>query len=155
MGHKRNVVHRDIKPENFKFRTPRCEPQELVLLDFGLAMQLDDERPDKTRCNVEYVGTADYASPEMVPRQATCSLTGATLKASDMWSAACVTFALIIGATPFGSKSGNPLQTLQAIYSSPLRFPSRNRYLSPQFKDFCTRLLKKKPADRLSMSQAL
>ena len=60
-AHSNLVVHRDLKPSNILV-TAEGLP---ILLDFGIAKLLTDERPDITRTGLQ-VATPEYAAPEQL-----------------------------------------------------------------------------------------
>lgn len=51
----RGIVHRDIKPENIML----CENDEVKIIDFGLATNINDS------CHRKKVGTPFYFAPEV------------------------------------------------------------------------------------------
>lgn len=63
-AHDQGVVHRDVKPSNIMV-TPAGEP---VLLDFGMAREVDGDLPDLTLSG-DLFGTPAYMSPEQLTAQ--------------------------------------------------------------------------------------
>ena len=68
--HEQQIVHRDVKPQNLIL-----EPEGVVLVDFGIARELDDEEDDSGTVGI---GTPRYMAPEVfaggaVSRAATSS----------------------------------------------------------------------------------
>ena len=94
--HKRNIVHRDLKPENFCF--DEDSDGIVQLIDFGCALNVDDEQAVTGIC-----GTPSYIAPEV----ATPGFlrTGRVWKASDMWSLGVILFLVLVGRTPFRGSS--------------------------------------------------
>jgi serine/threonine protein kinase/formylglycine-generating enzyme required for sulfatase activity len=99
-AHERGLVHRDVKPSNLRL-TPEGE---VKILDFGLALILDDhtsrmDRPGASaRLNLtsvsRVVGTNDYMAPEQW-------LNSHTVDArADIYSLGCTLWFLLIGQPP-------------------------------------------------------
>ena len=65
-AHQRKVIHRDIKPANILL----AEQGEPKLTDFGLARQMDRNRPDKTMMGAS-IGSRGYMAPEQEINAAT------------------------------------------------------------------------------------
>ena len=83
--HHHHVMHRDIKTENVQL----LEPNGTVkLLDFGLAVKVEDER-QRTIC-----GTKEYMAPEMLKDHGYG-------KEVDHWALGVLVFELLAGSTPF------------------------------------------------------
>ncbi|XP_065031586.1 CDPK-related kinase 3-like [Musa acuminata AAA Group] len=138
--HLQGVVHRDLKPENFLF-TSKDENAVMKLIDFGLS---DFIRPDE-RLN-DIVGSAYYVAPEVLHKSYSTE--------ADMWSIGVIVYILLCGSRPFWAR------TESGIFRSVLRadpnlddtpWPA----VSPEAKDFVTRLLNKDYRKRLTAAQAL
>jgi len=84
------IVHCDVKPDNFMFRRPAPD-LALVLLDFGLAQQVQGE-PLTHAC-----GTLHYCAPEVLRRSFGVP--------ADVWSAGVILFLVIYGRYPFSCDS--------------------------------------------------
>ena len=63
-GHTQGILHRDVKPENVILG----DYGEVYLLDWGIAVELDD---DGCYTGAGFVGTPCYAAPEMLSKAAT------------------------------------------------------------------------------------
>jgi 3-phosphoinositide dependent protein kinase-1 len=100
--HSRAVIHADLKPENVLLTTTG----KLKLADFGAAIELssgaaDDKSPAVSEEQMRYIGTADYASPEVIRGEAALLPSAAV----DLWSLGCVLYAMWEGASPFHDES--------------------------------------------------
>jgi eukaryotic-like serine/threonine-protein kinase len=92
-AHRLNIIHRDIKPENiFLAQYRACEPT-IKLLDFGVALFLDDVAP-LTKPG-RGVGSPQYLSPEQLQNP------GAVDQRSDIWAVGLLMFELLAGHSPF------------------------------------------------------
>lgn len=82
--HDRHVIHRDIKPSNLM----RRQTGQLVLIDFGVAKQLDPFHPETGTI----VGTAEYMAPEQAQ--------GKVIPASDLYSLGVTCLHLLTQTSP-------------------------------------------------------
>lgn len=99
-AHESGMVHRDMKPSNIMVNMQG----QVKLLDFGLALRLDEPTPDDPVIlgGPGYaLGTMDYMAPE----QARNAL--AVTPASDQYSLGCTLYFALAGCPPFpgGSQS--------------------------------------------------
>ena len=104
--HQRGITHRDIKPENMML----TESGHLKFVDFGTSKDLI-----RTDLNgPEFVGTAEYMSPETIR-------SAKTGPATDLWSLGVVAFQMLYGYTPFIGAS--PYMTFLRIKRALLKMP--------------------------------
>eukprot|EP00796_Vickermania_ingenoplastis_P008924 gene8924-6260_t len=108
------VLHRDLKPSNFML----SQDGHLRLGDFGSACFFGDSEGNT------YDGTFAYMSTEMIT-------SGKAGRYSDLWSAGCILYEMLEGATPFKGQTGY-LITVQIKRFQPgtLQFPAVTRFLS-------------------------
>ncbi|KAJ8900482.1 hypothetical protein K2173_025259 [Erythroxylum novogranatense] len=140
--HLQGVIHRDIKPENILL-TSDDPDADIKLIDFGLSNFL---KPDEKL--TEAIGSVYHAAPEVYGE---CY----SLQA-DLWSIGVITFELLSGSRPFRVSGSNDSKFLdEVVYSDPYFDESRWRSISPDAKDFVTRLLNKDGKKRMTAVQAL
>lgn len=101
--HAAGLVHRDIKPRNIILYKTETGEESIKLVDFGIAKEAG--QVGATTFGVtqtgEFLGSPLYMSPEQ------CH--GAELNhRSDIYSAGCVLYEMLTGATPFASN--NPVK---------------------------------------------
>ncbi|CAN0408615.1 unnamed protein product [Ascophyllum nodosum] len=144
--HTINVIHRDIKPENLLLD----KAGNLRLCDFGWSIEVMPYSTRQTIC-----GTQDYLAPEMLmERPYTTSV--------DLWAAGVVAYEFLIGRSPFRKHADvNGRQTCEGVADTLSRiergafdFPE-DPVISPEAKDFITRLLRVEPADRMTLEDAV
>lgn len=115
-AHSRGLVHRDIKPENIMVGAFG----EVMLMDWGIAHQLDDDRPAalavspvprvaKAAPEGSVVGTPQYMSPEQASGEL-ADLDGR----SDLYSAFAVLFELLT-LTPYVQPGESAVHTVLAV----------------------------------------
>ena len=82
------MIHRDLKPLNILFRRPETGPEEVVLSDFGLAVQVEASHHTFARG-----GTIAYMAPEQFQ--------GMAMPASDIFALGVILYQLCTGRMPF------------------------------------------------------
>ncbi|KAI0424302.1 serine/threonine-protein kinase [Xylaria sp. FL1042] len=134
--HDRDIIHRDIKPENLLLTAN----DELKLADFGHSVH----SPKNRRTTI--CGTPDYMPPEMFQPS-----TGHT-KAVDQWALGVLTYELLTGQPPFGTKGSCDLST--RIINGDMRpFPAG--WVSSEGRNFVASLLVVDPSKRLPLKDVL
>ncbi|KAI4215235.1 MAG: hypothetical protein LQ351_002131 [Letrouitia transgressa] len=123
------VIYRDLKPENCLLDAEG----HLLLTDFGLSKVAVD---GEYQCR-SMTGTLEYMAPEVL-------LQKHYGQEVDWWSFGILGFDLLTGASPF--HANNDSKVKEKILKSKLVLPY---FLSLDAKDLLTRLLRKKPRDRL------
>jgi serine/threonine protein kinase len=87
--HSLGIVHRDLKPNNIILRSGDCLP---VLIDFGVAKEIDDNTTARHLLDFPRVGTPGYMSPEQIM--------GKTVYSSDLYSLGSIAIHLLTGISP-------------------------------------------------------
>eukprot|EP01060_Flectonema_neradi_P036734 TRINITY_DN7158_c0_g1_i1.p2 TRINITY_DN7158_c0_g1~~TRINITY_DN7158_c0_g1_i1.p2 ORF type:complete len:399 (+),score=63.82 TRINITY_DN7158_c0_g1_i1:50-1246(+) len=161
--HKLGWAHRDLKPQNICFRNDGS----LGILDFDTAMP-DTSNPvsmsatksiheqtekDKRKYSVsevqdvrrktqQFVGTAQYISPEMLD---SCSYS----YASDIWGLGCIVYQMATGRPPFYAES--QFEIFRQVVKCRVDFDAIK---SPVIKDFCEKTLRTDPTTRLGVNNS-
>ena len=140
-AHRAGILHRDFKTGNVML-VPGPDGERAVILDFGLALELEPEssapRQPRTR---GVVGTPAYMSPEQV--------TGGPLgPASDLYALGVVLFEVSTGRLPFEFEA--PLRTALAHVDDPPPSPRCFVDMDPIWEQTILRLLSKEPAGRFA-----
>lgn len=111
--HEKKLVHRDIKPENIII-----ESERIVLLDFGIARDLDKE---SLTADLALFGpmTIGYAAPEQIKNQKKliCNRT-------DLFSWGLIMYEMITGYNPFLKNTDNREEVLNNTLS--MKIPKLN-----------------------------
>lgn len=131
--HSKNIIHRDIKPENLLMG----QNAELKIADFGWSVHAPSSRRT-TLC-----GTLDYLAPEMLENKMYDEKV-------DLWCLGILCYEFLVGKPPFEAESMQTTYSL--IRRVAVQFPS---YISSGARDFISRLLKKEPAERMSVDNVL
>ncbi|HEX5744864.1 MAG TPA: protein kinase [Archangium sp.] len=94
VAHQQDIIHRDLKPSNLLLRGGR--PEEVVLLDFGLARHAHPTLVAVTGTGM-VVGTPGYMAPEQA------SSAPEIPPAADIFSLGCVLYECLTGKPPFAA----------------------------------------------------
>ncbi|XP_069487205.1 serine/threonine-protein kinase PLK4 isoform X2 [Ambystoma mexicanum] len=133
--HSHGILHRDLTLSNLLLSSN----MNIKIADFGLAAQL--KMP--TEKHFTMCGTPNYISPEIATRSAHGL-------ESDVWSLGCMLYTFLVGRPPFDTDTVK--NTLNKVVLADYEFPS---FLSMESRDLIYQLLRKNPADRLSLSSVL
>jgi len=138
--HERNIIHLDIKPENVMCTTSKSTSVKII--DFGLATKLDPNELVKIS-----TGTAEFAAPEIVEREAVGFYT-------DMWAVGVLSYVLLSGLSPFAGASD--IETLKNVKACDWSFDEEAfKNVSEEGRDFIRKLLIKQKEKRLSAHECL
>ena len=96
--HHANIIHRDIKPSNII-----CSSRGPVLIDFGIAMAVDDQHLTRTGL---VSGSAGYTAPELLRGKP-------ATKESDWWAWCATLLSCATGRAPFGK--GDVMATMMRV----------------------------------------
>ncbi|KAJ8604696.1 hypothetical protein CTAYLR_006558 [Chrysophaeum taylorii] len=167
--HRIGVVHCDVKPENLVLTSWG----EMKLIDFGSAL-VDGATPTPSEAMRCY-GTCHYAPPELLASRYTSldasrAATACADPKADAWALGVVLFVALVGAHPFDLEGNidDPEALATSVLSAfdddddensgipaPLRAPGVKRLLSPAALDLLGSLLRRDPAKRASLDDAL
>lgn len=146
--HNKSIVHLDVKPSNFMFREHAGDPDDLVLLDFGMATYRTPGYGCSGKLNdLEYsVGTSSYASPEV--------LCGQFSNAADVWSLGVVLHQMLCGERPFHASVGRRVE--EAIVHGQCEFHQPQwEWISGNAKHLVLQMLDPSPHSRISLDGIL
>lgn len=142
--HAAGVIHRDVKPSNIVL--PASGDPPAVLLDFGHALVIDDERLTDQGWTL---GSAAYMAPEQAA--------GEPLDArSDLYSLGVVIYRALTGALPFEGDS--PAEVMSRHLREPVVPPCERAPASSipaAAQDLCMWLLAKDRSQRLPNANVL
>jgi len=141
--HEHQQIHRDLKPGNILVGAD-LEPK---LLDFGLALQLDNQAERLTLAG-DILGTPRYFSPEQT--RATTRLDAR----SDVFSLGTVLYEVLTGALPFRAET-YPEQVRSICEEDPILPRRLNRNVSGEIQNICLQALEKNPADRYGSAREM
>uniref|UniRef100_A0A7R9VBT7 Protein kinase domain-containing protein n=1 Tax=Chlamydomonas euryale TaxID=1486919 RepID=A0A7R9VBT7_9CHLO len=145
--HTNCIVHRDIKPENVLF----TRSMQLKLCDFGLAIDLREERA------VTRAGTLEYMAPEVLncpfknkPHENKEQTSLQYTLTVDTWAVGVLTYELLVGFPPFNDNQRAGIE--QKIRMETPRFPST---LTELARNFMLKALQKDALERPTINELL
>ena len=105
--HAQNIIHRDLKPANIMYNPAT---QLAVLLDFGIARDVDLKPEERLTRTGFFVGTLQYVAPE--------ALSGELVnEQADVYSLATIAYYLLTGTLPYNGRS--PRELFQQLLTQP------------------------------------
>jgi len=152
-AHHAGIVHRDLKPANILVTDRSRVPDQVKVLDFGIAKIVNNIESDQsivTRDGVIF-GTPHYIAPEQA--------TGAEIDhRADLYSLGVILFRLSTGRLPFEGSAG-----MQVVLKHLRDAPPKPRDLEPQLPQSLEKLILDclakdralRPADAEAIIQAL
>jgi len=141
-AHGEGIVHRDVKPSNI-----RIDPSgRAVLLDFGLARDLLDVGPTRTR---SFAGSPQYASPEQRAEDR-----ARMDHRTDVYSLGVVLYEGLSGALPY---AGSTLESVvhEAAVAEPVPLRKRNPRVARDVAVVVGKAMERDPADRYATMAAM
>jgi serine/threonine protein kinase len=149
----KGVLHSDVKPANILL----TRDGKALLADFNVSLRQDSNDGEPPQVG----GTLLYMSPEQLGIL-TGSKTDVRLdERSDVYSLGLVLFEALTGSWPFleGNVAADPVAAsgqLQATrLSSPIEFPSGDRWLTPGLKSIIEKCLAPQPENRYQSADEL
>jgi serine/threonine protein kinase/formylglycine-generating enzyme required for sulfatase activity len=143
-AHDLGIVHRDLKPANIMV-DKRNEP---IIMDFGLARQLQRETNVRITQSGMLIGTPAYMAPEQI--EGDLDKVGPP---SDQYSLGVILYELLTGQLPFrGSLSAVMAQILTKETTPPSQF---RRDLDLRIEAVCLKMMAKEPANRFASLSAV
>lgn len=130
------VIHRDIKPTNIMIED---HTGRAVVLDFGIAKELDDGEQARTKTGV-MIGTWKYCSPEQLRHE---PLSGS----ADVYSLGMVIYEMFTGKQFFAGLDEHAVLG-RVLYDAQENEPDFNRPAPPAFVALLTKTMAKARAKR-------
>ncbi len=110
--HSAGIVHGDIKPKNVFLLGPVDAPNELKIIDFGLARSAGPDIEELADESETIAGTLEYLSPEQ-------AVADPLDERSDIYSLGVVAFRWLTGELPFDTHLGTQLLVHQLTSPAP------------------------------------
>jgi eukaryotic-like serine/threonine-protein kinase len=143
--HAAGVVHRDLKPSNVFLAKRGLRVDDVKLLDFGVAKQLDMQTLTTPG---QVIGTLAYMAPEQLidakkvdPR-------------SDLYALGALLFECLSGEPPFKGSSITEI-TSKILYDEPERLSGRRSDLPPAVLGIIERCMSRRMRDRYATALQL
>ncbi|WPB80390.1 protein kinase [Archangium violaceum] len=145
VAHRQGIVHRDLKPSNLFLRGGR--PDDVVLLDFGLARQAAATMMGVTGTGA-VVGTPGYMAPEQASSELEIP------PAADVFSLGCVLYECLTGRPPFEAPHYAAVLA-KILFAEPARLHKLRPSLPISLQGLVDRMLVKDPKRRLADADGL
>jgi len=141
-AHANGVIHRDLKPANVMIDQAR----EPVVMDFGLARQLENSEQSRLTHVGTVMGSPAYMSPEQVSGEL-----DAVGPSTDIYSLGVILFELLTGHLPY---EGSVVAILgQILTANPPDISEYRTDIDPDLAELCNRMIARNPSDRFATMQ--
>jgi len=137
--HAAGIVHRDLKPGNVFLCATDDNPHEVVLIDLGIARDLEDDTAAFRTQNGMAIGTPGYMAVEQYGNAATAAAT------ADVYAVAIIAWEMLTGQLPWGFHDTRALYMKQM---TEVPVPPPHRPLPPELLALLRRALAVDPAAR-------
>jgi serine/threonine-protein kinase len=140
-AHALGIVHRDLKPANIFIELRDGEPDQVKVLDFGIAKIMHGSTLDNADLTSagQMVGTFDYMAPEQM-------LGGECTGRTDLFSVGIVLYEMVCGERPFAAQTAAKILS-EILHATPI--PASTRSDAPPALDrVLDRCLHHDPAQR-------
>jgi len=163
--HSKGIAHMDIKPENllFKAHTEELLPDDVKLIDFGMAVDLKRDKFQRGTKLIGKMGTTAYWAPELAKLYSNPDtdskerLLVSDPRACDMFSLGLVAYIVLFGCHPFdpdGTASESLI--LERAVGGSYSFEVHNGLeISSEARTFISNLLERDPSKRMRAKEAL
>jgi serine/threonine protein kinase len=141
----RQIMHRDMKPENVMIRNTKQGYRELVIVDFGLAEFVQQDRYLLEKC-----GTPGYVAPEVAHFKQGDRLTAKC----DVFSLGVIFHLLTCRSHLFEGSSSDEVYKKNTNLDFNLFDPKYNS-INPTIMDLLRKMLTTDVSHRISISEAL
>ena len=141
-AHQNGVIHRDLKPANIMVD----EDNEPVIMDFGLARQLNRDEASRITMAGTIMGSPAYMSPEQVSGDI-----NSVGPQSDIYNLGVILYELLTGQVPF---QGPVLVIIgQIIGTEPSPPSALKQGIDGELEAICLKMMAKKTEDRFQSMQ--
>ena len=144
--HEQGVIHRDIKPSNISM--PSSGPVSVKLLDFGLAVSLDNSFIGRVTTSRTLIGSLAYIAPEVIQDH---PLTPSV----DLYALGVVLYECLTGRLPFVSNTAAEfIRECLSATVPPFSVAAPELELPAKLEAVVARLLDRDPTQRFQSAEA-